>query len=253
MNSRTNITGSWESDFLKRGHSDPITLMTPEEMARIRPEIEALLSRDPAGDFHSTRGDPRGRLLSNRHLDCHELLSLAAHPVLLDRMAAILGPDLLIWRVQLFNKKPGGREIPWHQDSNFWPLKPMIAASAWIAIDAATVANSCVQLISGSHRSTYHHVWSTPGMEFPKMVDTRNVDLANKIDMELQPGQCFIFSERILHRSEPNRSNNRRLGASVRFIPTAVMVQSYDGADHGTVLVSGTDREMLNRSATIRN
>ena len=248
MNSPVNVNFSM-NDFLEHGHSDPITLISPEAMAKIRPAIEALLCREPAGDFYSRDPGAHGRLIRNRHLDCPELLALATHASLLKCVTAILGQDLLIWRVQLFNKEPGGREIPWHQDAGFWPLNPTIAVSAWIAIDETTVDNSCVQVISGSHRSHKPHVQSTREMALLRMVETSHIDFSRKVDMELRPGQCFLFTERVLHHSEPNRSTKRRMGVSVRFIPTSVQVRRYDGADHGTVLVHGKDQHLLNRMA----
>jgi ectoine hydroxylase-related dioxygenase (phytanoyl-CoA dioxygenase family) len=38
-----------------------------------------------------------------------------------------------------FVKEPVAKEIPWHQDFNYWPLEPPIIVSAWIAIDPSTV------------------------------------------------------------------------------------------------------------------
>jgi ectoine hydroxylase-related dioxygenase (phytanoyl-CoA dioxygenase family) len=185
----------------------------------------------------------------NRHLDCPELMALASHPALLARAAAILGPDLLVWRVHIFDKPPGGKEIPWHQDWNYWPLEPAVIVSAWIAVDEATVENSCVQLIPGSHKRMQPHVRSGPEMAFSEMADTTGVDLSTKVDMELRPGQCFLFNERMLHHSEPNRSTKRRMGAAVRLIPPLVRVLTYDGDDHGVVLVHGEDRLGFNRRA----
>lgn len=237
------------AEFRDRGYSGPITIVAAQEMAEIRPSIEALLSREPAGDYYSRASHPHARWLRNRHLDSPDLLALATNALLLERLVKILGEDLLIWRVQIFNKEPGGREIPWHQDAIYWPLNPRVAVSAWIAIDEATTENSCAQLIPGSHRTSKPHVRSAREMDFPQMVDPSHVDTSSKIDMELRPGQCFLFTERLVHRSEPNRSAKRRMGVSVRFIPTSVKVLKYDGADHVTVLVHGEGRNLLNRTA----
>ena len=78
-------------------------------------------------------------------------------------MASLYGPDLLLWRTNFFIKEPGAKEIPWHQDFNYWPLEPPIIISAWIAVDSATLENSCLQIVPGSHRKVVPHVESNLG------------------------------------------------------------------------------------------
>ena len=50
------------------------------------------------------------------YLDCPLIHELATHPAVVKRMAALYGPDLLLWRTNFFVKEPGAKEIPWHQD-----------------------------------------------------------------------------------------------------------------------------------------
>ena len=62
--------------------------------------------------------------------------------------------------------------------------------------------------------------------------------------MQLQPGQFFIFNERLVHRSAVNTSGTRRLGLAVRFIQPRVRI--LDSGDRA-ILVSGGDRFGYNR------
>jgi ectoine hydroxylase-related dioxygenase (phytanoyl-CoA dioxygenase family) len=165
-------------------------------------------------------------------------------------MAAIYGPDLVIWRSHFFCKEPGGKEIPWHQDLNYWPLEPVVNITAWVAIDPATRANSCVQFIPGSHQRAVPHVPSPADgrMEFGQMADPAHVDTSRAIDMELRPGEFVLFNEKTLHHSEPNRSQQRRLGLAVRVTIPIVKVdhdQLFPG--HCCILLRGEDRLQLNR------
>src|SRR6266702_3430829 len=54
----------------------------------------------------------------------------------------------------LFMNKPAhkGTLLPWHQDGGaIWGLDRDPLATLWTAIDPATRANGCVQIVPGSH------------------------------------------------------------------------------------------------------
>ena len=82
--------------FRRDGYLGPFALCTPREMAALRPAIERVLESDP----------PRGNRSHNRHLDSRAVYDLATHPAIVERMAALYGPDLLLWRTNFFVKKP---------------------------------------------------------------------------------------------------------------------------------------------------
>ena len=148
-----------------------------------------------------------------------------------------------------FNKEPGGSEIPWHQDQNYWPLRTrLLNLSAWLALDPATVENSCVQLIPGSHKSVLPHIMAKEGMAFQEMADPASYDASKAINMELKPGEFFLFTEKLLHHSEPNRSDKRRLGLAVRITLPWVRVDSPKVClNHHNILLRGEDRFGFNK------
>jgi ectoine hydroxylase-related dioxygenase (phytanoyl-CoA dioxygenase family) len=228
--------------FHEEGYLGPFELCTPEEMDPIRSRIDR--------EVISTEGlSPHSRNQC-RHLDNRVVYELCAHPAIVERMASIYGPDLVLWRSNLFVKNPGAPEIPWHQDGNYWPIEPVVNISAWLAIDPSTIANSCVQLIPGTHRKIVPHIKSPEGMAFNEMADPACVDTSKAINMELKPGQFFLFNERTLHHSEPNRSKERRLGLAVRV--TIPIVKVYHDSpklfpEHRVLLLSGEDRMSLNQ------
>ncbi len=230
--------------FVAQGYLGPYTAMDPDEVAVIRKEIDTKL-------LHSDGPNPRSRLQS-RHMDQPVIYDLATHPAIIERIACLLGPDLVAWATNLWLKEPGAAEIPWHQDINFWPLEPPVNASAWIAIDEVTVENSCVQIIPGSHRSSIAHIPAAADMAFGEMADPQFYDVGQAINMELQPGQFFIFTERLLHRSSKNGSMKRRLGMSVRVtLPIVHIFQDkaplHPG--HTAILAKGKDVMGFNRYA----
>ena len=155
--------------FVANGYLGPYAAMPPDDMAEIRREIEekVLASDGP---------NPRSRGQS-RHMDQPAIYDLATHPAIIERIACLLGPDLVVWATNLWLKNSGGVEIPWHQDINFWPLEPPVNTSAWIAIDDVTVENACVKIIPGSHRASLPHTKAEPGMAFGEMAGSEQLTM----------------------------------------------------------------------------
>ena len=228
--------------FHHNGYLGPFSAVSPDEMAMIRAHIDdhVLICDGP---------NPKTRLQS-RHMDSKVVFDLATHPAIVNRMASLYGPNLVLWATNFFLKNPGGQEIPWHQDLNYWPLEPLLNISAWIAIDDVRIDNSCVQILPGSHKKVIPHVPSRDGMAFSEEADENFFDTKNLINMELQPGEFFLFNEKLLHHSEPNRSSRRRLGMSVRVTLPIVKIEQdiaplHPG--HCAVLVRGEDSMGFNR------
>ena len=175
-------------------------------------------------------------------------MDLASHHAIVDRMVSLYGPDLLLWRTNFFVKQPGSKRIPCHQDFNYWPLEPPVICSAWIAIDPATVENSCLQVITGSHRKVIPHVKATEDTIFNEMGDEKYYDSEEAVDLEMKPGEFILFNERTLHHSHPNTSDKRRIGLAIRVILPFVTVLKSDSPDHVIPVIHGTDTLGFNRT-----
>lgn len=208
------------------GYLGPFELCSIEEMGAIRQRIDQILFRE--GIRHK-----------QQHVHCRVVYDLCTHPAILDRVECILGPDILLWQSRFVVKKPGDREITWHQDANYWGIEPAVNVSAWIAIDEATVENSAVQLLPGTHKKVIPHVKAPQEAHSPQQADSRyfEMDPNDVVDMELKPGQFFLFTERVLHHSNANRSDKRRLGLAVRL--THPIVRCNNGRN--VILVRGQD------------
>ena len=234
----TALSAEEMDQFRTQGFLGPFALCSPKEMGATRPAIEAVLESEPP--------DHRQKV-HNRHLDHRLIWDLATDPEIISRMQCLYGDDLLMWRTNFFVKEPGAKEIPWHQDHNYWPLEPPVIASAWIAIDESTVENSCLQVIPGSHRRTLPHVRATEDMGFAEMGDLDYLDLSQAVDLEMRPGEFILFNERTVHHSESNRSQKRRIGLAVRVVVPIVSVLKYDAPEHALVQISGRDPMGFNK------
>ena len=102
-------------------------------------------------------------------------LNIAGLPEIVDRVAAVLGPDVILWGSQLFCKPAvTGMEVPWHQDGDYWPIKPLTTCTVWLAIDDATPENGCMRYIPGSHsqRKIFpHNVDDRPDLVLSQVTD----------------------------------------------------------------------------------
>lgn len=192
---------------------------------------------------------PVGPLVHCRHLDSRLVYDLCTLPTVLDRVADILGPDLVLWRSNVWHKAPGAPAVAWHQDFNHWPLEPMINVSVWLALTEATIENGCVMVVPRSHREIRPLELAGQGDPFRETIVTAPSDETTAVPMELAPGQFFLFSEKLVHRSGVNTTSSPRTGVVSRLTTPAVRVNQdllLDGR-HSNILVRGVDRHGLNR------
>ncbi len=234
------LTSIQIEDFHRDGFLGPFRAYEPGEMAEVRSEIEAILESDPPDHKQNHH---------NRHLDSRLIYDVSTHPAVLERMKAIMGNDLMMWRTNFFIKHPGAKAIPWHQDTNYWPIEPAVVISAWMAIDEATLENSCPQVIPGSHRKLIPHVKASDEVQFHEQADSEFFDASKAVPLEMKPGEFFLFNERTLHFSAPNTSQKRRIGLAIRVVLPCVRVLSYDAPKHGLVTISGRDDLKFSRHA----
>ena len=65
------------------------------------------------------------------------ILQLASEPAILDRVEALVGPNIDLFGTKFFPKLPGGgSSVHWHQDNFYFRLEPADhVITAWIALD----------------------------------------------------------------------------------------------------------------------
>ena len=69
-------------------------------------------------------------------------LNHARIPEVLDMVEQVLGPDFALWNSSFFAKPAvNGHATPWHQDGEYWPIRPIATCTVWIAVDDATREN----------------------------------------------------------------------------------------------------------------
>lgn len=163
-------------------------------------------------------------------------LEYARHPGILDLVSQLIGEDIILWGSQLFCKPPLiGKEIPWHQDGQYWPIRPIATCSVWIALDDAMPENGCMRYIPGSHAgdSIYRHrVTDRSDVVLNQEVEPSQFDAYSGRDDALSAGQFSLHDVYLIHGSNANRSSKRRAGFVVRYMPATSVFERAAGDKH---------------------
>jgi len=221
--------------FARTGYHFPVRALTADEAFGYRRRLE---------QSEALVGGPlRGALRSKPHLLFPWANELIRHPAILDAVEDILGPNLLVWSSSFFIKDAKDPSfVSWHQDSTYWGLSHPDVVTAWVALSKSVVENGCMRVIPGTHlkdqlphKDTFaENNLLTRGQEVA--VD---VNPAAAVDVELQPGEFSIHHVRLVHGSDPNNSEHRRIGYAIRYIPT--YVRQTEGPRDCATLVRGVD------------
>ena len=138
-------------------------------------------------------------------------------------MESVIGPDIILWSSGVFCKPAGvGREVPWHQDGQYWPLRPLATCSVWVAIDDSRPENGCMRYIPSSHapRRLYAHEHAREDdLVLNRRVSPSEFDAASARDDVLRAGELSIHDVYLIHESNPNRTGSRRAGYAMRYFP----------------------------------
>ena len=72
---------------------------------------------------------------------------------ILNYVGQLIGSNFALWNSSFFAKPAyNGHATPWHQDGQYWPIKPLATCTVWLAVDDANEENGCLKFIRGSHR-----------------------------------------------------------------------------------------------------
>lgn len=195
-------------------------------------------------EHRAAESEKRGDEFDTPHFEDRRLLEYLLAPSLLDLVECIVGPNIVLWSSHFICKDPlVGRATPWHEDSSYWSGRLDRydrIITVWLALDDVDRSNGCMQVIPGSHLeggfSTYEDV---DGMTNTFQSEIVDIDLSEAVALELRRGECSLHDGRIKHGAEANRSERRRLGYTMRYLPAEVRVWPERNVGHRLWLARG--------------
>lgn len=135
---------------------------------------------------------------------------------MVDTVTRLLGDAVYHYQSKLTAKEPHvGGAWEWHQDYGYWYhngcLRPDLL-SCMIALDRSDRSNGCLQIVRGSHKlGRIDHTPLTQGQNEVDPARMKHILARYPVEYcELDPGDVLIFHSNAIHRSDANRSPNRR-------------------------------------------
>jgi phytanoyl-CoA hydroxylase len=209
-------------------------LLSPEEVAAsaaaladlLHGRVEGKVGRQEEPYYREGRVDER---VTDPELRVRKLWSfckleprleaVARHPRLVGLLDQLIDPGhRLIQDMALIKPPFHGSEKPWHQDTAYFDWTPLGGIiGVWIALDAASVDNGCMQVIPGTHLdgpAPHFHLRDC------QMADER-VKVDRAVVVPLAPGGALFFSGLLHHGTPPNLSGERRRALQYHYAAAA--------------------------------
>ncbi|MBX3012824.1 MAG: phytanoyl-CoA dioxygenase family protein [Caldilineaceae bacterium] len=224
--------------FMEEGYLRLGRLLDADDLAALQQRIDAImLGKLPYPAMHfqldGTTGEyknlppdspgHKGATLHYRRITGLEedplFLAYIQHPLVRALTQRYIGEEVSIFRAMFMNKPAHhGTILPWHQDiGEGWGLDRNPIITIWTALDDATVANGCMQIVPGSHQlgvlNPQHFVTATDQARYTQEQDV--------IDLEVAAGEAVLLHNFLLHRSGVNQTATPRRAFSVAYMDAA--------------------------------
>ena len=230
------------------GFVSPINVFSKDKAKEIRNQIE-LIENDMPEELNNS-----GRY--NAHLISPLLDEVTHDTKILDAVQSLIGENILICGTTLFIKNPNEKGfVSYHQDAKYIGLEPLNWVTAWVAITDSNEKNGCMRMWSGSHKDNLkeHDEKFNNGNLLTRGQTVKNVPKDETTPLILEAGQMSLHHPTVVHGSELNKSNDRRIG---------FVIQSYISTNvkqvlgkNSVQLARGTDEynyhEKINRPVSL--
>ena len=119
-------------------------------------------------------------------------------------LAQVTRDDMLLFKDKINYKLPGGNGFQAHLDAPAYDhIGKIEHTTANLAVDAATLANGCVEVVPGSHKMVV------------ELAEGGRISAKWEADQQWTPvpldsGDLLIFGSHLAHRSGPNTTNAAR-------------------------------------------
>lgn len=240
------LTVQEKDQFQQSGYVKNLAVFDQTAIPKLQERFQELVDLLPEGT-HMSR-------VNNWHKANRYVCDLCRTPAILDYVEDLLGADFYQWGSHCFAKFPhDGTEVPWHQDAEYWPLRPMKTVSVWLAIFDTDEENGAMKVVRGSHLwgSQAHHEVDGSQYVLAQEVDMSGIKPEDIVTLDLKAGQISLHDNRLIHGSGPNNSDRMRAGQTMRFCPTEVDCDLDVWPTFESYLVRGEDKYKHNPAGKI--
>ena len=221
-NNMTYLSPNQLKQYENEGFVSPIDIFSKERANEIRKEIELIEKKIPEELNKSGR--------YNAHLISPLLDKVTHDSEILDNVQSLIGENILVCGTTLFIKNPNEKGfVSYHQDAKYIGLKPYNWVTAWVAITDSNEHNGCMRMWSGSHKDNLkeHDQMFNEGNLLTRGQTVNNVPIDKTTPLILKAGQMSLHHPKVVHGSDLNKSNDRRIG---------FVIQSYIGTNVRQIL-----------------
>ena len=216
------LTAEQLKDYKDHGYVAPIDILFPEEAKKIKKEIEYIEKKWP--------DELIGLGRNNVHYISPVFDQICHNSKILDAVESIIGKNILVGGTTLFIKEPDNKGfVSWHQDAKYIGFEPHNWVTAWLAITDTNEKNGCMRMWPGTHKEKIqkHKDTFNKNNLLTRGQSVQDVPLNKTIPNVLKAGQLSLHHPMIIHGSNPNKSNSRRIG---------FVIQSYIGTNVDQVI-----------------
>lgn len=204
--------------FNAQGYYSPVRVYDESETAELRRQLEAVETRFGPAKARS--------YITDMHLIASWAWDVVHDPRIVEPIASVLGPNVLLWSLNWFIKEPQDQKfVSYHQDATYWGLEPHDVVTAWVALSDASEATGPMKFVPGSHREEVRYHEDTFGennLLSRGQVIAGEIDEANVALAPLNAGEMSLHHVRLIHGSTPNQTDDRRIGMVLRYCATHV-------------------------------
>ncbi len=218
----TYLSSNQLKQYEDQGFVSPINIFSKDKAKEIRKEIELIEKKMP------NELEKSGRY--NAHLISPLLDEVVHNSKILDGVQSLIGDNILVCGTTLFIKNANEKGfVSYHQDAKYIGLEPHNWVTAWVAITDSNENNGCMRMWGGSHKDQLkdHDQKFNEGNLLTRGQTVNNVPTKKTTPLILSAGQMSLHHPKIVHGSDLNQSNDRRIG---------FVIQSYIGTNVKQVL-----------------
>lgn len=189
---------------------------------------------------------------------------LATHPAILERVSALIGPDIILWGASVVNR-PAGTSHPWHCDVEASAPRNGKTLNVWIGLKNTSI-RSGLQFIPFSHTfKTIQQIRQEKGLGRRQVGQEQILEWARERDPQawimkpvIADGEALFFNGKIWHGSN-NQTQHPRFALLLQYASPEAAIRLPDPNNFEwpfrqmshpkppVILIQGDDKAGVNR------